>query len=198
MAYLKKWAARSHKDLELRVPDLVAASPHGDCSAYELDAQEAVARLDADLVYIDPPYNQHKYLGNYHVWESLVRWDKPEVYGVARKRVDCKERRSDFNSKRRMRTAMEDLIRGVRAPHLVVSFNDEGFLDRQELVEIPSEKGEVCVLEQPYARYVGARIGIHDRQGRKVGSVSHVKNTEFLFVVSSDMPKNMDRALQLS
>ena len=41
------------------------------------------ALVGADLVYLDPPYNQHTYLGNYHVWESLVRWDKPDVYGIA-------------------------------------------------------------------------------------------------------------------
>jgi len=196
MAYLKKWAPRSHKDLALRLPDLLPASPYGQSRAFELDALEAVTQLDADLVYMDPPYNQHKYLGNYHVWESLVRWDKPEVYGVACKRVDCKERKSDFNSKRRMRTAMEELIGRVRAPHMVVSFSDEGFLDRDELVELLSAKGEVCVFEQPYSRYVGARIGIHDRDGHKVGSVSHVKNTEFLFVVSQNMPKNIEQALE--
>ena len=42
-----------------------------------------------DLAYLDPPYNQHRYFTNYHVWETLVAWDAPEAYGVARKRVDC-------------------------------------------------------------------------------------------------------------
>ena len=42
-----------------------------------------------DLAYLDPPYNQHRYFTNYHVWETLVAWDAPEAYGVARKRVDA-------------------------------------------------------------------------------------------------------------
>ena len=49
--------------------------------------------------------NQHSYRGNYHIWETLVRWDKPEVYGTACKRVDCRSYQSPFNSKRRFREA---------------------------------------------------------------------------------------------
>ena len=62
-------------------------SPHGKSQAYQFEALEAAQALSADVAYLDPPYNQHKYVGNYHIWESLVRWDKPEVYGVACKRI---------------------------------------------------------------------------------------------------------------
>ena len=96
MAYLKEWAPRSYNDLELRVPDLIAGSGRASCA----DAERLAADISADLVYLDPPYNQHSYLGNYHIWETLVRWDKPAVYGVACKRVDCRERKSVFNSRR--------------------------------------------------------------------------------------------------
>ena len=44
-----------------------------------------------DLAYLDPPYNQHRYFTNYHVWETIVAWDRPEHYGVACKRVDARD-----------------------------------------------------------------------------------------------------------
>ena len=77
-AYLKEWAPRALKDLELRMPRILP----GAGEAHRLEASEAAAKLAADVAYIDPPYNQHSYLGNYHIWETLVRWDKPETYGV--------------------------------------------------------------------------------------------------------------------
>ncbi|MFM8414636.1 MAG: DNA adenine methylase, partial [Planctomycetota bacterium] len=86
MAYLKRWAPRAANDLELRVPDLLPRAAHGKGLALELDALAAARAHPADVAYLDPPYNQHKYLGNYHIWESLVRWDKPAVYGTACKR----------------------------------------------------------------------------------------------------------------
>ena len=53
------------------------------------DALELAPTLGSfDLAYVDPPYNQHRYFTNYHVWETLVAWDAPEAYGVARKRID--------------------------------------------------------------------------------------------------------------
>ena len=100
MAYLKKWAPRSNNDLELRMPDVLPGVAAGPCRALGLDALEAAKQIEADIAYLDPPYNQHSYLGNYHIWESLVRWDKPEVYGVACKRIDCRTRKSPFSSRR--------------------------------------------------------------------------------------------------
>lgn len=182
MAYLKAYARRAHNELSLRMPALVP----GRGEAREGDARDVVREVEADLLYLDPPYNQHSYLGNYHVWETIARGDTPDVYGVAKKRVDCRERRSDFNSRVRIAAALADVIAGSTARHLIVSFSDEGFLDRATLEAMLAPRGHVGVAQVRYARYVGAKIGIHDPKGRRVGKVSHTKNHELLFVASPD------------
>jgi len=188
MAYLKKWAPRAFNDLELRVPDLLARSRWGKGSATCLDATEAAERLDTDLVYVDPPYNQHSYLSNYHVWETLVAWDRPSHYGIACKRVDCRERKSAFNSKPGFRPAMERLLRSIHAPTVLVSFSNEGYMKRPEMEEMLrvlwGGKRFLATIESDYKRYVGAQIGIYNPQGEKVGRVSHLRNKEYLYVVS--------------
>ncbi len=185
MAYLKRWASRAGNALELRVPELLPRSPHGRADVTCLDAVEAAAGAEVDLAYLDPPYNQHSYLGNYHVWETLVRWDRPEVYGVARKRVDCRTRRSAFNSKRGCRTAFRALLAGLRARVVVVSMSDEGHLAPSEIeADLGTLWGGTARVEVrgfEARRYVGARIGIHNPAGVKVGKVSHLENREFLF-----------------
>jgi adenine-specific DNA-methyltransferase len=123
-------------------------------------------------------------MGNYHVWETLIRWDEPETYGIANKRVQCKQYKSDFNSKRRIHEGLREVLRAVRCRHLLVSFNNEGYVGREEMVGLLSEKGHVGVVSVDFKRYVGAQIGIHDLNGRKVGRVSHLRNKEYLFVVS--------------
>ena len=184
MAYLKSWAARAHKDLELRMPAVLSRAANGKGEAHRLDAQRAASTLRADVVYIDPPYNQHKYLGNYHIWETLVRWDAPEVYGIACKRVDCRDRQSPFNSRPRFLQAFRSLIAALDTQHLVVSFNNEGFLKRPDAEEILGAHGTVTVLERDYPRYVGAQIGIYNPKGEVVGEVSHTRNRELIYVVS--------------
>lgn len=190
MAYLKDWAPRSYNDLELRVPRVLPRAAHGKGLATCLDAFEAASSLEADVAYIDPPYNQHSYLGNYHIWESLVRWDKPAVYGVACKRVDVRQRQSDFNSRKKFAEVFRRLLDAVRAEVLVVSFNNEGYLAREEMEAMLGSlwdgQGRVTTIENDFKRYVGAQIGIHNPRGEKVGKVSHLRNKEYLYVVARE------------
>jgi adenine-specific DNA-methyltransferase len=181
MAYLKSWSPRSHQDLVLRRPALLAGP--GVC--IRGDASEVVRSLpEVDLAYLDPPYNQHRYFTNYHVWETLVAWDAPAHYGVACKRVDARHpsTKSVFNDRRRAPEALARLIAEVRAGVVMVSASDEGWVRLPELVEMAACRGRVEVLAFDSRRYVGALIGIHNLRGEKVGRVSHTRNTEYLVV----------------
>jgi len=192
MAYVKTWAPRSFQPLALRPPELLAGSGR----ALRGDALALAPTLGSfDLAYLDPPYNQHRYYSNYHIWETLVAWDAPEHYGVACKRVDVRDpcTKSAFNSKRSMPAVLRQTVRAVECELLVLSYNDESWLDLDSLHEMCSHHGEIATMEFDSARYVGARIGIHDPAGRKVGTVSHVRNREFLVVAGS--PRGVRRAL---
>jgi adenine-specific DNA-methyltransferase len=184
MAYVKEWAARSFADLELREPRLVPG-PAGTVT--RMDANELAQRLTAfDCAYLDPPYNQHSYFSNYHIWETLIRWDKPETYGVACKRIDCRTTKSPYNSKRQAWQAFSHLIEVLPTPWIIVSFNDEGYHDLDLVAALLAEKGYVGSVAVDFKRYVGAQIGIHNPSGEKVGRVSHLRNKEVLFIVAPD------------
>jgi adenine-specific DNA-methyltransferase len=191
MAYVKQWAPRSARPLELRVPELLSGAGRalrGDA----LELAPVVGRVD--LAYLDPPYNQHRYFTNYHVWETLVAWDAPEAYGVARKRVDARDdpsTKSAFNAKRSMPAALASVVASVDCELLVLSYNDEAWLGVDELEALCREGGgnndggssrEVVTLAFDSARYVGARIGIYDQSGAKVGRVSHLSNQELVVI----------------
>lgn len=182
MAYLKQYAARALNGLELRAPAMLP----GPGLALNMDATEAARVSKADLTYLDPPYNQHSYLGNYHVWETLVRNDQPEVYGVACKRVDVQTRKSAYNSKPRALAALKDLVDAVQGSHLILSFSDEGYIKRTDLEGVLATWGDMACLARGHERYIGAKIGIHSPQGKKVGKISHTRNTEYLFVASKE------------
>jgi adenine-specific DNA-methyltransferase len=209
MAYVKEWAPRSFKPLELRVPRLLS----GAGRAIRGDAVELAPELGHfDVAYLDPPYNQHRYFTNYHVWETLVAWDDPEAYGIARKRVDARDEstRSPFNSKRTMPAALASVVRSLSCDLLVVSYNDESWLGVDELEALCSQSRASVVgprqsarswprvessVVRPRAmatlafesvRYVGARIGIFNPAGRKVGRVSHLKNRELVMIVGDE------------
>ena len=169
MAYLKQWAKRSYNDLELRLPELVP----GPGRSSRVDA----ATLAKTLPRVDLMY---------HIWETLVRWDAPEAYGIARKRIDSRdpETKSPYNRKREMPVEMRDLLHSVNAELAVVSYNNESWIEPDEMMESLRDAGfqDVRLLAFDYKRYVGAQIGIYNPAGEKVGKVSHLRNLEFIFL----------------
>lgn len=185
MAYVKEWAPRSYNPLELRAPELFV----GPGRALRGDATKLVADLgEYDLAYLDPPYNQHSYRGNYHIWETLVAWDTPEHYGVACKRVDIRdpETKSVFNRKREMPLALRDVVRQVRARVVILSYNDESWATLDDLVEWCSAHGHVEALAFDSKRYVGAQIGIYNPSGEVVGEVNRLRNLEYVVVAGPE------------
>lgn len=183
MAYLKGWSPRSYDDLTFRLPVLLP----GPGRTVRGDAHETATALPrVDLAYLDPPYNQHRYFTNYHVWETLIRWDAPEHYGVACKRIDARdeETKSVFNRKRHMPTALQELIGVVDAEVVVVSLSDESWVTAEQMTGWLGDAGheDVGVLAFDARRYVGARIGIFNGSGKKVGQVKKLRNTELVFV----------------
>ena len=183
MAYLKHWAPRALNDLHLMMPVLLA----GSGEAYQQDATAFVragGTHQVELTYIDPPYNQHSYAGNYHVWETLVRNDEPEAYGVARKRADIRGIRNPWNSKPRFRATLMSLLAAVESRYILLSFSNEGFVPTAEMEQMLGEFGQVTRTDIDFRRYIGAQIGIHNPAGEKVGTVSHTRNVEHLFLVT--------------
>lgn len=183
MAFLKDWAPRASDDLLLQAPLLLDGAGE---SRYG-DAAEVAAQLPrVDLAYLDPPYNQHRYFTNYHVWETLVRWDRPEHYGKVCKRADAREEatHSPFNSKVRMPEALRGVIAATDAETVLVSYNDESWVPVADIEAMLREAGHaaVGVLAFDRKRYVGAQIGIFNGAGERVGAVNRLRNTEYVLV----------------
>ena len=180
MAYLKDWAPRALRPLRLVAPALTP----GTGRAVRGDALDVLGTLPSvDFAYLDPPYNQHRYFTNYHVWETLVRWDSPEHYGIACKRVDSRDpaTASPFNSRRTMPDALARVIAEAPARIVAVSFSDEGYVPLADLTQMCRVRGhDVAVLAFDQRRHVGALIGIHNPAGERVGTVGRTRNTEYV------------------
>ena len=79
---------------------------------YNEDTNELVKNIYADVVYIDPPYNSRQYCDAYHLIENIARWEKPQVFGVAKK-MDRTNLKSKYCT-RSAPKAFEDLIENIK------------------------------------------------------------------------------------
>ncbi len=127
--------------------------------ALELHRELAGAPEPADVVYLDPPYNQHPYASNYHVLDSLVLWDRLELPPPTRRgwkaaiRADWRERKSPFNDRAAAPAAFARLLATIGGRHVLISYSTDGIVPWQQLVATAAGHGALAVHCRRYKRY---------------------------------------------
>lgn len=164
--------AEFEKHLELAVPQ-PASDLNENNICYNMDSNELAANIEADLVYIDPPYNLRQYCDAYHLLENVARWNKPEVFGVAKK-MDRTALKSEYCTKKAA-SAFERLIQSVHAKYIILSYNNmaEKGNDRSnakisddDIMRILQKKGNVKVFSEDYKAFSTGKSGIKENQER--------------------------------
>lgn len=142
---------------EIRVELPVLSRFECEHEVYQEDANALVRRLKRlDLAYVDPPYNQHPYGSNYFMLNLLVHYRKPE--NVSRvSGIPTDWRRSGYNVRARSLPLLRELLETIDAPFLLVSFNNEGFIPPDQMLELLNELGSVQTFATRYNAFRGSR-----------------------------------------
>jgi adenine-specific DNA methylase/DNA modification methylase len=137
------------KPLHLRVPRVELGSNRVN-EVYNLDANQLIHLLEADVLYLDPPYNTRQYVDCYHVLENILRWEKPELRGKTRK-FKRDHLKSRYSRKAEAATALRELVEATRAEHVFLSYNNEGIIPEATIREILRRRGPVEVFSREYS-----------------------------------------------
>lgn len=143
---------------------------------YNCDTNELVKKISADVVYVDPPYNSRQYCDAYHLIENVARWQKPKVFGVARKmnRAALKSKYCTNGAA----AAFEDLVGNIRTKYIVVSYNNmakkgndrsNARISDGEILRALESRGEVKIFSERFKAFT-------------TGKSEHLDNEERLFV----------------
>lgn len=152
-AYLKYWDNRTYNKLLLE--EIEIQPSEAECHCYNLDAMSLARQIESDLVYLDPPYNGRQYLPNYHLLETIARYDNPTIKGVTGMRVDP-EKMSDFCKKSKAKHAFEELLNSLNCRYILLSYNNEALLTTEEMSDIVRNAGVAetfALYEYDYRRY---------------------------------------------
>lgn len=147
-----------------------------DVEIYREDANELVKSVNADVVFLDPPYNSRQYSRFYHVLENITKWDKPELHGVAMK-PDA-ENMSNY-SRKSAPEVFDNLIQNIHAKYIVVTYNNtyenakssssRNKITHKQIVQTLNKVGKTKIFSQSY-RFFNA------------GNSNLAKHEEFLFI----------------
>jgi len=147
------------------------------------NANELAEKIRADIAYIDPPYNSRQYCQFYHIYETLVKWDEPELFGTALKRKG--EFLSDY-CRIKAPVVFGDLIEKLKCRYLVVSYNNtynskssssRNKIQFEEITNILSKYGKVKTLSKRYKAFNSGKTDLPDHR-------------EYLFIVEKGVKKS--------
>lgn len=190
-SYLKRWSKRSYHDLTLRVPRLCFSPERPAAQVTRSDifdllrgagvpSAPAPVRLgnpDRLLAYYDPPYGSNnakmppsrvRYASYYHLWTSVVRNDRPALFGKAARREDSRDgcAASVFEDFRALpdgrhvaMDAIDRLIDATPARYVLLSYSSSGRASRDELLDIIHSRARLRqILSLDHANHVMARM----------------------------------------
>ena len=118
----------------------------------ESEFNDVIKEVTGDVLYLDPPYNARQYCSNYHVLETIAKYDNPVLSGVTGLR-DTGEQKSEFCSKRTVEKVFEDLIMNAKFKYIFLSYNNEGLMSLETIKRIMEKYGDYSLYTKSYKRF---------------------------------------------
>lgn len=148
-AFLKHIKVSAQKDFKLELLPVINGIKG---QAYNEDINQLIRKISGDVLYLDPPYNTRQYCANYHVLETIAKYDNPVLSGKTGLR-DYKEQKSLFCSAKTVASTFEDLIANADFKFIFLSYNNEGLMSFDTIEKIMSKYGEYTQFTQEYRRF---------------------------------------------
>jgi len=163
-SYLKEWAPRAYRTMILEVPRLIISDEHHE--VYQEEIFHLLPKVEVDLAYYDPPYGSNnekmppsrvRYQAYYHVWTSVIKNDKPQLFGAANRRVDSSDKISyspfeDFRKNKEGKfivlEAIEKLVKETRAQFIIFSYSSGGRVSFKDLVDVFNQNAKIIEIQK--------------------------------------------------
>jgi len=149
-AFLKKIKRSAQIELKLIPADTIIDNL--DHNVFNQDANQLIKTIESDILYLDPPYNARQYSANYHLLETISRYDNPVVKGKTGLR-DYSDQKSRYCIKSEVKDIFRDLILNAKTRYIFLSYNNEGLLSSDDIREILSLRGDYGCFAKDYNRY---------------------------------------------
>ena len=158
-AFNKFWDKRALKPLVLK-PIIPIHSNFKHKAIYN-DIFKVIDFIEGDISYLDPPYNSRQYIANYHLLETIAKYDFPKIKGVSGIRNYSLDEKSPFCSKKKAKSSLLNLCRRLKFNYVVISYNNEGILSIKDIEEIllNSSFRDIDLVKFPHRRFNSNRKG---------------------------------------
>ncbi|MCL2505326.1 MAG: DNA adenine methylase [Alphaproteobacteria bacterium] len=149
-AFQKKWDPRALKPFVIKPIELVFNNEQNE--AFNVNSMDLIQDIDVDILYLDPPYNERQYAPNYHLIETIAKYDNPVIRGVTGMR-DYSNQKSVFCNKDTALQELDKIALIAKYRYLLLSYNTEGIMPQKNIDAILRKYGELEFVEFEYLRF---------------------------------------------
>lgn len=172
-AFLKEWDKRAFKKLTLKLPKIIPSKEKH--SVFNVDGVALLDQLkNIDILYLDPPYNERQYAPNYHILETIAKWDNPEIKGVTGMR-SYEDQKSVFCNPEAGINALSKMVQKNNFKHLLLSYNNEGIMPEDQILNLFNKAGVTEIAEQEYQRYKSHSKGNNNSNNKVKEKIYYLK-----------------------
>ena len=185
-AYLKQWDKRAFKKFEMIRLNVIDNNVKNQC--YNKNSNDLIQEISGDILYLDPPYNERQYLPNYHLLETIARYDNPKIKGKTGIR-EYNSEKSNYCIKNKVYSEMEELIKNAKFKHIIVSYNQDGLLSKNDIETILKKYGNketYKLYEIPYKQYqnkLTKKLDIHYEYLFYISKTSKLQKEKIYFKI---------------
>jgi adenine-specific DNA-methyltransferase len=149
-AFHKKWDSRALKRMILRPVEFIINNKEN--FSFNQNSTDLLPHVVADIFYLDPPYNQRQYAPNYHILETIARYDNPIIKGVGGLR-DYQNQKSKFCNAKSAIQELDKIANEGQFKSLILSYNTEGIMKQENIISTLKKYGKVELIEFDYLRF---------------------------------------------
>lgn len=139
---------------------------------YNQDINQLIAQVSGDVLYLDPPYNARQYCTNYHVLETIAKYDNPELKGKTGLR-NYDFQKSKYCSRRTLESEFDDLIKKAKFKYIFLSYNNEGLMSVDTIKTVMSKYGTYSCAKQVYRRFKADKSSNRNTGGKETIEYLH-------------------------
>lgn len=149
-AFKKDWDARALKPFLLKPIKIITSEK--EHFVYNKSSLELLDKYKYDIIYLDPPYNQRQYAPNYHLLETIAKYDSPQIKGVSGMR-NYDTQKSTFCNKIKALNDLELICKSNNYNYIIMSYSSEGIMPQSDILNIMRKYGDVKLEEYDYLRF---------------------------------------------
>ena len=169
-AFLKKLKRTAQTSLILKPAQLIINDREHE--VFNEDINKISEKIQGDILYLDPPYNHRQYATNYHLLETIAKYDNPKIHGKTGLR-DYQNEKSLYCSRSQVKKAFKDLILKAKAKYIFLSYNNEGLMTLADIKEIMSLRGKYNYYTKDYSRFKADKTENRDYKATKTLEYLH-------------------------